>query len=282
MTFPTRDRTRPKATVFCEGNFAQIDGKTANGLVRHSEKYEILVGDRQHAGRRRRRRAARRNPQRDPDLSPTSTTALRDAGRVPDFLIFGVAPTSGLLSPPSVRSCSTRSIGACTSSTGCTSSSTTTSSSPPPRPRTASTILDVRRPARRRRISACSPGASTRSPARASRCSAPTARSASARPRRSSPTRSSRPAIRAVLVGTGQTGLIQGARYGVALDAIPAQFCSGEMEAAVVDAFEGEHPDVIIVEGQGALSHPAYLSSTFDPARQPPCRAWCCSTHRRG
>ena len=30
--------------------------------------------------------------------------------------------------------------------------------------------------------------------------------------------------IKAVLIGTGQTGLIQGARYGVALDAIPCQF----------------------------------------------------------
>src|SRR5664280_2057375 len=35
------------------------------------------------------------------------------------------------------------------------------------------------------------------------------------------------------------------------------------MEAAVVEAYEGEHPDVILVEGQGALSHPAYLSSTY-------------------
>ena len=41
------------------------------------------------------------------------------------------------------------------------------------------------------------------------------------------------------------------------------------MEAAVVEAFEGEHPDVIIVEGQGALSHPAYLTSTVHPPRQP-------------
>ncbi|AXI55481.1 hypothetical protein C1J05_14080 [Sulfitobacter sp. JL08] len=25
----------PSAVVYCEGNFAQTDGKTANGLVRH-------------------------------------------------------------------------------------------------------------------------------------------------------------------------------------------------------------------------------------------------------
>ena len=29
------------AVVYCEGNFGDPDGKTANGLVRHSERYEI-------------------------------------------------------------------------------------------------------------------------------------------------------------------------------------------------------------------------------------------------
>ena len=37
----TRNRTAT-AIVYCEANFGAIDGKTANGLVRHSERYEIL------------------------------------------------------------------------------------------------------------------------------------------------------------------------------------------------------------------------------------------------
>ena len=43
----------PVATgiVYCEGNFGAIDGKTANGLVRHSEVYRILsVIDSEKAG----------------------------------------------------------------------------------------------------------------------------------------------------------------------------------------------------------------------------------------
>lgn len=40
---PKIEEVRPEtAIVYCEGNFAGIDGKTANGLARHSKKYKIL------------------------------------------------------------------------------------------------------------------------------------------------------------------------------------------------------------------------------------------------
>jgi uncharacterized NAD-dependent epimerase/dehydratase family protein len=67
--------------------------------------------------------------------------------------------------------------------------------------------------------------------------------------------------VKSVMVATGQTSLMQGSKYGASMDALVSQFAIGEIEHAVVQAFEQENPDIILVEGQSAVSHPAFMSS---------------------
>ena len=63
---------------------------------------------------------------------------------------------------------------------------------------------------------------------------------------------------KAELIGTGQTSWLQGARYSIILDSLVNDFVSGEIEHAIHEAWKHEHPDVIILEGQGSLLNPAY------------------------
>jgi uncharacterized NAD-dependent epimerase/dehydratase family protein len=62
--------------------------------------------------------------------------------------------------------------------------------------------------------------------------------------------------VKATFVGTGQTMLLLGAK-GVVIDAYPADFTPGVIEETVYEACS-EGNDVVVVEGQGALLHPAY------------------------
>ncbi|MBL1259810.1 MAG: DUF1611 domain-containing protein [Thiotrichaceae bacterium] len=249
------------AIVYCEGNFATPDGKTANGLVRHSEKYKILsVIDSKKAGL-----DAGSVLDDQPNAIPICRDledSLAQAGDIPDTFIYGMAPASGMLSPHErglVLEAMVHGMNIVNGlheflnedpvfAAACIANNVT--------------IFDVRKPRAKKDLHMFS--------GRIAEVSCPRIAvlgTDGAIGKRTTATILTRAlndcGVKTVLVGTGQTGLIQGARYGIALDAIPSQFCSGEMEASIVAAFEGEQPDVIIIEGQGALSHPAYLSSSF-------------------
>ncbi len=62
----------------------------------------------------------------------------------------------------------------------------------------------------------------------------------------------------AEMIGTGQTAWLQGARFSIRLDTLVNDFVAGEIEHVVRRAWEEVAPDVVVVEGQGALLHPAY------------------------
>jgi len=64
--------------------------------------------------------------------------------------------------------------------------------------------------------------------------------------------------IDAAVVPTGQTGIAV-ADYGIAVDRVVADFAAGAVERMVEE--RGDH-DLLVVEGQGALCHPAYSGVT--------------------
>jgi uncharacterized NAD-dependent epimerase/dehydratase family protein len=247
------------AVVYCEANFGDIDGKTANGLIRSSDRYEILaVIDSEKAGLDSGD-VLDGEPNGIP-LCADLADAIAKTGCVPGFFIFGIAPSSGMLSPVErgvLLQAIARGMNIVNGLHEFLNDDPEFAAAAAAH---AVTILDVRRPRDKKDLRLWSGRISTVTCPRIAVLGTD-----SAIGKRTTATILVRAlneaGIKAVLVGTGQTSLIQGVRYGVAIDAIPIQFCSGEIESTVVEAFEREDPDVIVIEGQGALIHPAYVSS---------------------
>ena len=84
------------AVVYCEANFGAIDGKTANGLVRHSELYKILaVIDSQQAGIDAG--VALGEEAKGIPICRDLASALEQLGDRPEYFIFGMAPATGIV-----------------------------------------------------------------------------------------------------------------------------------------------------------------------------------------
>jgi len=249
------------AVIYCEKNFGGMDGKTANGLVRFSQKYEIgAVIDSHFAGRDAGEILDGKT--NGIPICWDLSEALRLQDNPPKFLIIGMAPLSGMLSAKDRAVMFQAMEQGMHLVNGLHEFLSDDESFVQKALSCDVTILDIRKPKKPKDLRLFNGSIFDVACPKIAVLGTDTAIG-----KRTTATILTQAlqnlGFNAVLVGTGQTSLIQGARYGVAIDAIPAQFAAGELEAEVVAAYENENPDILIIEGQGALSHPAYSSSCF-------------------
>jgi len=242
------------AVVYCEAQFGEPGGKTANGLVRLSEKYKIVaVIDGERPGEDSGK-VLEDKPNGIPIFRDLGT-ALAQGGRKPDNLIFGIAPEGGVLSVPQRRML-LRAIGyginIVIGVPEFLNDDPEFAAAVEAKANVA--IYDVRRPRDEKDMTAFS--------GRISEVTCPRIAilgTDSAVGKRTTATMIANAlngrGVKTVVIGTGETSLMQGARYALALDAVPAEFRAGELESKILEAFENEDPEVILIEGQGALSH---------------------------
>ncbi len=251
---------KEKALVFCENEFGKIDGKVTNGLVRYSGRYEIVgVIDSTKAGLDAGEHLD--GIKNGIPIFRNIDDAIENLNYIPKYFIFGIAPLASfidlkqrkliiaamkkgmnIINPLPEFFTDDEEFMQKSSEYGVKIYDFRKS---PPRKDLhiySGSIFNVKTPVVVVTGTDCAVGKRT------------TARILVEDLKKKG--------VNAVFVTTGQTGLLQGAKYGMALDVLSSGFATGEVEKAVVDASETEHPDIIIVEGQGALSHPAFTSSS--------------------
>jgi len=247
------------AIIYCENEFGKLDGKVANGLVRESEKYEIVgVIDSTKSGQDAGMYLdgiINRIP-----IFRNMDDALNNLDFMPDFFIYGIAPLSPLLSLTDrgvIKNAIKMGMNIINSLPEYISEEADFSKlankfgvkivdirKPPPKVNLhmfTGKIADVITPVITVSGTDCAVGKRT------------TALNLVKALRSKG--------LNAIFVTTGQTGLLQGSRYGIAIDVLTSGFATGEVENAVLKA-DKENPDIIVVEGQGALGHPAFTSSS--------------------
>ena len=262
----TRQSTHPQgevldgpAIVWCDGAFGTPEGKTAHGLVRFTHRYRVLsVIDTRHAGRD----ALQVLDGKVGDIPvvpdfPAAMAHARAAGHTPTHFVIGMAPDGGRL-PDSGRATVRQALEA---GLNVDCGLHDFLSEDPALAALAAerglTIRDVRKPPHRKDLHHFSGRIEEVQSVKVAMLGTDSAvgkrtsawilvHALQAR------------GMTAEMVGTGQTGWLQGARYSMVLDSLVNDFVAGELEHAVVSAWDERRPDFIVIEGQGSLMNPAY------------------------
>jgi len=247
------------ALVYCENQFGLMDGKTAAGLVRHSEIYNIVgVIDSSLAGKDAGEELD--NKKKHIPIFANLQSALDNLSDIPDCYIYGKAPLDATLSIAERALI----LEAMTKGMDIINGLHQFFSEDPEFIEVANQwgveIQDIRKPPQLKDLHVFTGQiAKVTVPVIAilgTDCACGKMTTAVELNKALNNL-----GIKSVLIATGQTTIMQGSKYGVSIDALVSQFVIGEIENAVVRAFEQENPDIILVEGQSSVSHPAFMSS---------------------
>ncbi|HET8737356.1 MAG TPA: DUF1611 domain-containing protein [Pricia sp.] len=248
-----------KALVYCEGAFNTPNGKTAHGLVRFTERYEVVgVLDRKFAGR---------DAGEVLDGTPNGIPIFKDidsaienmaaAGTLPKFLVIGLAPDGGRL-PNEAKAVIKKALQmGWNIDSGLHDFLANDAVISQMAAENNCRIRDIRKTPDRDRLHFF-----TGAIEKVDCLKLAVLGTDSALGKRTTAwllVHGFRKAgLKAEMIGTGQTAWMQGAKYSMVMDSCINDFVSGEIEHAVVSAYTNERPDVIIIEGQGSLMNPAY------------------------
>lgn len=248
-----------KALVYCEGAFNTPNGKTAHGLVRFTERYEVVgVLDEKYAGSDAGEVLDDR-PNGIPvfrDME-TAVTALKTVGNLPSYLVIGLAPDGGRLPLAAKGTIKMALQMGWNVDSGLHDFLTNDTELVALAKEKNVTIRDIRKTPDRDQLHFF-----TGDIERVDCLKLAVLGTDSALGKRTTAwilVHAFRKAgKKAEMIGTGQTGWMQGAKYSMVMDSCINDFVSGEIEHAVVSAWKNEDPDVIVIEGQGSLMNPAY------------------------
>ncbi len=247
------------ALVYCENQFGRLDGKTASGLVRHSETYTVVgVIDSSLAGQDAGE--ALGEEKNGIPIFADLADALDKLAKVPDCYIYGKAPLNAYISRKERNLILEAMESGMDIINGLHQFFSEDREFIHVATKNAVLIKDIRKPPQLKDLHVFS--------GRRSKVTVPVVAllgTDCACGKRTTAVELNNAlnhlGLKSVLVATGQSGLMQGAMYGVAIDAMISQFVVGEIENSIIQAFTNECPDIILVEGQSAVSHPAFMGS---------------------
>ncbi len=255
----TVKETDGNAIAYCEGAFGTTNGKTAHGLVRRSERYNLLsVVDSRHAGKD----AGELLDGKPNGISvhkdiPTATAEAERSGPSATHLVIGLAPDGGRMSPRCRRDVVEGVRLGLSIVSGLHDYVSEDAELIALAKQHGVTLHDVRKMPPRNMLHAF-----TGKIEQVDSLKVAVLGTDSAVGKRTTAWKvvdGFRNAhSTAELIGTGQTAWLQGARYSIILDTLINDFLAGEIEHAVWSAWNDLQPDVIVLEGQGSMMNPAY------------------------